>query len=560
MPSATESKPETRKVVSIVGPTASGKTGLGIAIAKALEAKGEQAEIVNADAYQMYKGMDIGTAKASPEEQAEVRHHLIDIIEPDDAMSVARFQEIARAKIAELQARGVRPILVGGSGLYARAAMVVTRGDVVGVDTSIILPTPVWVASGHVAVFNDPLVECLNCHKRQRSDKLEESYAEKHGDKLPENGMADIVCPDCGTRGKWTEPRDFNMMLRTHLGPVEDENSLHYLRPETAQGIFVDFKNVMTSSRKKPPFGIANMGKSFRNEITPGNFIFRTREFEQMEMEFFVKPGEDEAWHQYWIDARTQWYLDLGVKPENLRHYEHPKEKLAHYSKRTVDIEYKFGFQGSDWGELEGIANRTDFDLSAHAEHSGEDLSYFNQAAGEKFVPYVIEPAAGLTRSLMCFLVDAYDVDEAPNTKGGVDKRTVLHLDPRLAPVKAAVLPLSKKPDLQSVAQKLAADLRQNEWMIDYDEAGAIGRRYRREDEIGTPLCVTVDFDTLDDQAVTIRERDTMQQERVSLDKVADYIAERIGEKRVSVPQMPVEMGGEAWPESVKIAEAGGLY
>ena len=416
-------------------------------------------------------------------------------------------------------------------------SMVVTRGDVVGVDTSIILPTPVWVASGHVAVFNDPLVECLNCHKRQRSDKLEESYAEKHGDKLPENGMADIVCPDCGTRGKWT-----------------------YLRPETAQGIFVDFKNVMTSSRKKPPFGIANMGKSFRNEITPGNFIFRTREFEQMEMEFFVKPGEDEAWHQYWIDARTQWYLDLGVKPENLRHYEHPKEKLAHYSKRTVDIEYKFGFQGSDWGELEGIAKRTDFDLSAHAEHSGEDLSYFNQATGEKYVPYVIEPAAGLTRSLMCFLVDAYDVDEAPNTKGGVDKRTVLHLDPRLAPVKAAVLPLSKKPDLQSVAQKLAADLRQNEWMIDYDEAGAIGRRYRREDEIGTPLCVTVDFDTLDDQAVTIRERDTMQQERVSLDKVADYIAERIGEKRVSVPQMPVEMGGEAWPESVKIAEAGGLY
>ena len=401
-------------------------------------------------------------------------------------------------------------------------SMVVTRGDVVGVDTSIILPTPVWVASGHVAVFNDPLVEC--------------------------------------TRGKWTEPRDFNMMLRTHLGPVEDENSLHYLRPETAQGIFVDFKNVMTSSRKKPPFGIANMGKSFRNEITPGNFIFRTREFEQMEMEFFVKPGEDEAWHQYWIDARTQWYLDLGVKPENLRHYEHPKEKLAHYSKRTVDIEYKFGFQGSDWGELEGVANRTDFDLSAHAKHSGEDLSYFNQATGEKYVPYVIEPAAGLTRSLMCFLVDAYDVDEAPNTKGGVDKRTVLHLDPRLAPVKAAVLPLSKKPDLQNVAQKLAADLRQHEWMIDYDEAGAIGRRYRREDEIGTPLCVTVDFDTLDDQAVTIRERDTMQQERVGLDKVADYVAERIGEKRVSVPQMPVEMGGEAWPDSVHIAEAGGLY
>ena len=439
-------------------------------------------------------------------------------------------------------------------------SMVVTRGDVVGVDTSIILPPAVWVASGHVSVFNDPLIECLNCHKRHRADKLEESYAEKHGDKLPENGLKDIVCPDCGTRGNWTEPRDFNMMLRTHLGPVEDENSLHYLRPETAQGIFVDFKNVMTSSRSKPPFGIANMGKSFRNEITPGNFIFRTREFEQMEMEFFVAPGTDEEWHQYWIDARTQWYIDLGVKPENLRHYEHPKEKLAHYSKRTVDIEYKFGFQGSDWGELEGVANRTDFDLPAYAKRSGEDLSYCNQATGEKYVPYVIEPAAGLTRSLMAFLVDAYDVDEAPNTKGGVDKRTVLRLDSRLAPVKAAVLPLSKKPELQSVAQNLAADLRQHDWMIDYDEAGAIGRRYRREDEIGTPLCVTVDFDTLDDQAVTIRERDTMQQERVALDKVADYVAARIGEKHVRYPQVPVEMGGEAWPESVKIAEAGGLY
>ena len=386
-------------------------------------------------------------------------------------------------------------------------SMVVTRGDVVGVDTSIILPPAVWVASGHVSVFNDPLIECLKCHKRQRSDKLEESYAEKHGDKLPENGLKDIVCPECGTRGEWTEPRDFNMMLRTHLGPVEDENSLHYLRPETAQGIFVDFKNVMTSSRSKPPFGIANMGKSFRNEITPGNFIFRTREFEQMEMEFFVVPGTDEEWHQYWIDTRTRWYTDLGINPENLRHYEHPKEKLSHYSKRTVDIEYKFGFQGSDWGELEGIANRTDYDLSAHSKHSGEDLSYFNQAAGEKFVPYVIEPAAGLTRSLMAFLVDAYDVDEAPNTKGGVDKRTVLRLDPRLAPVKAAVLPLSKKPELQSIAHDLAADLRQHEWMIDYDEAGAIGRRYRREDEIGTPLCITVDFDTIDDQAVARQGR-----------------------------------------------------
>jgi glycyl-tRNA synthetase len=453
-------------------------------------------------------------------------------------------------------------------------SMVVTRQDVVGVDTSVILPTDVWVASGHVSVFNDPLIECLNCHKRHRADTLEEAYIEKHGHN-PEHGLEDISCPDCGVTGRWTEPRDFNMMLQTHLGPVQDEHSLHYLRPETAQGIFVDFKNVMSSSRSKPPFGIANMGKSFRNEITPGNFIFRTREFEQMEMEFFVEPGTDEQWHQYWIDARTHWYTDLGIKPENLRLYEHPKEKLAHYSKRTVDIEYKFGFTGSLWGELEGVANRTDYDLKAHAKHSGEDLSYFDQTTGQKYVPYVIEPAAGLTRSLMAFLVDSYDIDEAPNTKGGVDRRTVLRLDPRLAPVKAAVLPLSKKPELQNIARNLAADLRQNEWIIDYDEAGAIGRRYRREDEIGTPLCITVDFDTLDDQAVTIRDRDSMVQERVNLSMVEEYVRNRISEKRVRYPEGPASITGvtavdgavdftqEAGDNElspVKVAEAGGEY
>lgn len=416
-------------------------------------------------------------------------------------------------------------------------SMVTTRGDVVGVDTSVILPSEVWVASGHVNVFNDPLVECLNCHKRFRADHLEEHYEAKHGH-TPE-GMGVIPCPECGTVGKWTQPRDFNMMLRTHLGPVEDENSLHYLRPETAQGIFVDFAEVLGTSRQKPPFGIANMGKSFRNEITPGNFIFRTREFEQMEMEFFVVPGTDEEWHQYWIDARRQWYVDLGINPDNLRLYEHPKEKLSHYSKRTVDIEYKFGFQGSDWGELEGIANRTDYDLSAHSQHSGKDLSYFDQASGERFIPYVIEPAAGLTRSLMAFLVDAYDVDEAPNTKGGVDTRTVLRLDPRLSPVKAAVFPLSRKPELQGIAHNLADDLREDGWDADYDEAGAIGRRYRRQDEIGTPLCVTVDFDTLDDQAVTIRERDTMKQERVALDRVAGYVGAFIKDKRNAYPRTP---------------------
>ena len=416
-------------------------------------------------------------------------------------------------------------------------SMVTTRGDVVGVDTSVILPSEVWVASGHVNVFNDPLVECLNCHKRFRADHLEEHYEAKHGH-TPED-MGVIPCPECGTIGKWTQPRDFNMMLRTHLGPVEDDNSLHYLRPETAQGIFVDFAEVLGTSRQKPPFGIANMGKSFRNEITPGNFIFRTREFEQMEMEFFVVPGTDEEWHQYWIDARRQWYVDLGIDPDNLRLYEHPKEKLSHYSKRTVDIEYKFGFQGSDWGELEGIANRTDYDLNTHSQHSGKDLSYFDQASGERFIPYVIEPAAGLTRSLMAFLVDAYDVDEAPNTKGGADTRTVLRLDPRLSPVKAAVFPLSRKPELQGIAHNLADELREDGWDADYDEAGAIGRRYRRQDEIGTPLCVTVDFDTLDDNAVTVRERDTMKQERVALDRVAGYVGAFIKDKRNAYPRTP---------------------
>jgi len=405
-------------------------------------------------------------------------------------------------------------------------AMVTSRDDIVGLDSSVILPRQVWVASGHVGVFTDPLTECLSCHKRFREDHLLEEFEEKKG-RAPENGLADIACPNCGTRGQWTEPRDFNMMLKTYLGPVEDESGLHYLRPETAQGIFVNFKNVYTAARMKPPFGIGQIGKSFRNEITPGNFIFRTREFEQMEMEFFVEPGTDETWHQYWIDTRTDWYVDLGIARDNLRHYEHPAEKLSHYSKRTVDIEYKFGFTGSEWGELEGIANRTDFDLGTHSEHSGQDLSFFDQAKNERYVPYVIEPAAGLTRSLMAFLVESYTEDEAPNTKGGVDKRTVLKLDPRLAPVKAAVLPLSRNEDLSPKARDLAAELRKN-WNVDFDDAGAIGRRYRRQDEIGTPFCITVDFDTLEDQAVTIRHRDDMSQQRVALDQVTGYLAQRL--------------------------------
>ncbi len=404
-------------------------------------------------------------------------------------------------------------------------SMVSGRDDVVGLDSSIILPKRVWEASGHVEAFVDPLIECTSCHKRFRADHLEEAFQEKKG-RAP-SSLAEVPCPNCGNKEIWTEPKNFNGLLKTSLGPVEDESGLHYLRPETAQGIFVNFNNVLNAARMKPPFGIGQMGKSFRNEITPGNFIFRTREFEQMEMEFFVKPGEDEEWHEYWIQERYNWYVNLGINPDNLRLFEHPKEKLSHYSKRTVDIEYRFGFQGSEFGELEGVANRTDFDLKTHSEHSGVDLSYFDPAEEKRWTPYVIEPAAGLTRSLMAFLVDAYHEDQAPNTKGGMDTRTVLRLDARLAPVKAAVLPLSRNEELNPIADKLAADLRKN-WNVDYDDSGAIGRRYRRQDEIGTPFCITVDFDTLIDQAVTIRHRDSMQQERVALDQVKSFVSERL--------------------------------
>jgi len=404
-------------------------------------------------------------------------------------------------------------------------SVVTSRDDVVGLDSSVILPRQVWEASGHVQEFVDPLVECQSCHKRFREDHLLEEYSERKGRTV--DSLAEVPCPNCGTRGAWTEPRMFNGLLKTYLGPVEDESGLHYLRPETAQGIFVNFKNVEQTARMKPPFGIGQIGKSFRNEITPGNFIFRTREFEQMEMEYFVEPGTDEEWHEYWIANRTQWYVDLGISRESLRHFEHPKEKLSHYSKRTVDIEYRFGFVGSEWGELEGVANRTDYDLTTHTKHSGVDLSFFDQGTRERWMPYVIEPAAGLTRSLMAFLVEAYDEDEAPNTKGGVDKRTVLRLDTRLAPVKVAVLPLSRNEELSPKARDLAAELRRH-WNVDFDDAQAIGRRYRRQDEIGTPFCVTVDFDTLEDQAVTIRERDSMRQDRVALDKVTGWLAPRL--------------------------------
>jgi len=405
-------------------------------------------------------------------------------------------------------------------------AMVTSRDDIVGLDSSVILPPQVWEASGHISAFVDPLVECLSCHKRYREDHLIEEYEEKKGH-APEGGLAQIACVNCGTRGQWTEPKMFNGLLRTYLGVASDESGLHYLRPETAQGIFVNFENVMRSARMKPPFGIAQVGKSFRNEITPGNFIFRTREFEQMEMEFFVVPGTDEEWHEQWINARMDWYTGLGISRDNLRLYEHPKEKLSHYSKRTVDIEYRFGFQGSEFGELEGIANRTDFDLKTHAQHSGKDLSYLDPATNERFVPYVIEPAAGLSRSLMAFLVEAYTEEEVPTAKGGTEVRTVLNLDPRLAPVKAAVLPLSKSEELVPTADALAKELRQF-WNVEIDVTQSIGKRYRRQDEVGTPYCITVDFETKDDQAVTIRDRNTMAQERIALDQVAGYLSQRL--------------------------------
>ncbi|HET9516085.1 MAG TPA: glycine--tRNA ligase, partial [Actinoplanes sp.] len=403
-------------------------------------------------------------------------------------------------------------------------AMVQQRDDIVGIDSAVILAKDVWAASGHLDTFTDPLTECQSCHKRYRADHLEEAYENKHG--KPPAALAELNCPNCGNKGTFTEPKMFNGMMKTYLGPVESEEGLHYLRPETAQGIFVNYNNVATSARKKPPFGIAQVGKSFRNEITPGNFIFRTREFEQMEMEYFVPPADAATWHEYWLQQRWNWYVDLGLSEDNMRFFEHPKEKLSHYSARTVDIEYRFQFGGADFAELEGIANRTDFDLSTHSKHSGVDLSYFDQEKQERWVPYVIEPAAGLTRAVLAFLLEAYDEDEAPNTKGGVDKRTVMRFDPRLAPIKVAVLPLSRNPELSPKAKDLAANLRKR-WVVEFDDSQAIGRRYRRQDEIGTPFCVTVDFDTLQDNAVTVRDRDTMKQERISLDQIEDYLIKR---------------------------------
>ncbi|RWR15786.1 glycine--tRNA ligase [Microbacterium enclense] len=400
------------------------------------------------------------------------------------------------------------------------------RGDMVGLDSSIILPKRVWEASGHVATFADKVVESTITHRRYRADHLWEAFVAKRG-REPES-WDEIPDPDTGQRGNWTEPRSFSGLVKTYLGVVDDESGLYFLRPETAQGIFVNFSNVLTASRRKPPFGVGQVGKAFRNEITPGNFIFRTREFEQMEIEYFTPPAEAQEWFEHWVEACWNWFVDLGIDPDNMKRFDVPEDDRAHYSAGTIDVEYRFGFPGKEWGELMGVANRTDYDLKSHSDASGSSLTYFDQASGEKYTPYVIEPSFGLTRAMMAFLVDAYREEEVPNAKGGTDTRTVLKLDPRLAPVKAAVLPLSRNERLSPLAREVADTLRSAGWNVDFDDAGAIGRRYRRQDEIGTPYCVTIDFDSLDDNAVTVRDRDTMGQERIPLDGLHGYLAERL--------------------------------
>ncbi|MDP8928872.1 MAG: glycine--tRNA ligase [Actinomycetota bacterium] len=391
--------------------------------------------------------------------------------------------------------------------------MVQLRDDIVGQDAAILMSPKVWEASGHVGGFTDPLVECTICHKRYRADQIE---SDEHGI---------LSCPD--DAGAVTEPRQFNLMFKTFAGPVEDESSIVWLRPETAQGIFIDFTTVQQSSRMKVPFGVAQIGKSFRNEITPGNFTYRTREFEQMEMEYFCKPGTDAQWFDYWVRERWNWYVDLGIREENLRIRQHGPDELSHYSSGTVDVEYYFPDPSMGWSELEGIANRTDFDLKSHAAASGQDLTYYEQDADERYYPYVVEPAAGVDRATLAFMTDAYRVEQAPNAKGELEKRVVLKIDRRLAPYKVAVLPLSRREELSAVAKRVHDRLKPH-WMTQYDETQSIGRRYRRQDEIGTPFCATVDFDTLDDDAVTVRDRDTMTQDRVSIDGLVGYLDERL--------------------------------
>jgi glycyl-tRNA synthetase len=383
-------------------------------------------------------------------------------------------------------------------------SMVQQRDDVVLIDAAILGPPQVWEASGHLANFSDPLVDCTSCKQRFRLDKLDD----------PD------TCPNCSATNSFTEARQFNLMFKTNAGPIEDAAAIAYLRPETAQGMFTNFAAVLQTSRKRPPFGIAQVGKSFRNEITPQNWIFRTREFEQMELEFFVPPADSATWYEYWCAERLDWYVRHGIPADMLRLRPHGADELSHYSSGTSDVEFMFPW---GWDELEGIANRGDFDLNQHTTHSGERLDYFDQASGERYVPHVIEPAAGATRTMAAFLLAAYDEDVVND-----ETRTVLRLHPRLAPYKVAVLPLSKKDTLTPLAHEVRRLLAER-YMVDYDETQAIGRRYRRQDEIGTPLCVTVDFDSLDDGAVTIRDRDTTEQERVPIDEVVGRVSDRLG-------------------------------
>lgn len=399
-------------------------------------------------------------------------------------------------------------------------AVVQERDDMVGLDTSILMHPRTWEASGHLSGFSDPLVECKACHRRWRSDELE-------GDK----------CPACD--GELTGPRQFNLMFKTFMGPVEEDASVVYLRPETAQGMFVNFQNVLNTTRKRLPFGIAQIGKAFRNEITTGNFIFRSREFEQMEIEYFVKPGTDEKWFDYWLEERLNWYVKLGIKKENLHLREHSKEELAHYARRTFDIDYLFPM---GWAELEGVANRGDFDLVQHASFSGKDLTYFEEETKEHITPYVIEPSAGVDRSVLAFLCAAYDEERDKD-----EMRVVLRFHPALAPFKVAVLPLSRRENLVKVAKDVYADLRQH-WAVSYDDAQSIGRRYRRQDEIGTPFCVTVDFQSLEDNQVTIRDRDSMNQIRIPIAELSRTLTAKLsGEDLFVLPP-----GGKIWKEENK--------
>jgi glycyl-tRNA synthetase len=429
------------------------------------------------------------------------------------------------------------------------------RENIEGIDASILMHPRVWEASGHVENFTDPMVDCKQCKARYRVDVLfdelslkkkkevlreldPQKFAGQQKDEVVEEEFAKLVatdqdaakiaailpCPSCGNKGTFTEARKFNLMFKTFVGPVEDSSSVVYLRPETAQGIFVNFQNVLTASRQKLPFGIAQIGKAFRNEINTKNFLFRTREFEQMEMQFFVKPGTDDKWFEYWRAERMQWYIDLGMKKEQLQWHQHPKDKLAHYAKDAYDIEFLFPF---GWGEIEGIHNRTNFDLSRHEEFSGKSMKYFDEETKEKYTPFDIETSAGASRSFMAFLVGSYHEEEAPTSEGKMEIRAVLKLHPKLAPIKAAIFPLVNRDNMPEIARKIEADLR-SYFRVFYDDSGAVGRRYRRQDETGTPFCITVDSQTLQDQTVTVRDRDSMQQERITSARVAEYLMNKL--------------------------------